>query len=86
MSKNKTSKKTNKQKRAMKVARNILHKSKIAIEKFFNLYRITGRRYMTTYHHDLERIGKLSKQYQHRIGYDDEWLDGQHPKLKREQT
>lgn len=84
MSKNKTSKKTNKQKQAMKVARHILYKSKIAIEKFFNLYRITGRLYMTSYYHDLERIGRLSKQYQHRIGYNDKWMDGQHPKLKKE--
>ena len=53
---------------------------KVWVEKLLNLYKITARCYMTTYHSDVERIGRLTGKYQHI--HNGEWVEGVHPKFK----
>ena len=50
------------------------------IERWLAAYKPTLRLHMTTYYFDVERKGRFTGQYQHRLGFTGEWANGKHPK------
>ena len=55
---------------------------KLAVESCFGLYKPTLRQYFTTYYFDIERVGRLSGEYEYRIYPFGAWVSGRHPKNK----
>lgn len=50
---------------------------KRVIEQLFGLYKVTTCRYFTSYHDPVERVGRITGEYQHLNN--DEWVEGRHP-------
>lgn len=47
------------------------------LEYNLDLYKVTARRYFTTYYQDVEKVGRLTGDYYHLSEW--KWVEGRHP-------
>lgn len=50
------------------------------LERLLNIYKVTTRRYYTSYYQDVEKRGILTGGYYHMDNY--QWVEGRHPDIK----